>query len=116
MIGFFMSVLPSFEYHFNSILLTFITGVCSEIPCSIVLHFAETSYLNFIKIQLTGCCIMQDLGVGNFGTDYKQFCILPFFCLLALYFYIALLKVFLEYVPCKPFRYLFTLIGLLTYV
>ena len=61
--------MPSFEYHFNPLLLTFITGVCSEIPCSIVSRFAETSYLNFIEIQLTGCHMMQDLDVGNLGTD-----------------------------------------------
>ena len=68
--GSFACVLPSFEYHFNSLLLTFITGVCSEIPCSIVSRFAETSYLNFIGVQLTGCRMMRDLGVGNPGTDY----------------------------------------------
>ena len=62
--------LPSFEYHFNSLLLAFFTGVCSEIPYSIVSRFAETSYLNFIEIQLTGCHMMRDLGVGNLGTDY----------------------------------------------
>ena len=66
----FACVLPSFEYHFNSLLLTFITGVCSEIPCSIVSRFAETSYLNFMEIQVTGCHMMQDLGVENLGTDY----------------------------------------------
>ena len=45
-LGFSMSVLPSFEYYFNSLFLTFITGVCSEIPCSIVSRFAETGYHN----------------------------------------------------------------------
>ena len=63
-------VLPSFECHFSSLLLTFITGVCSEIPCSIVSRFAETSCLNFIEIQLSGCHMMGDVGVGNLGTDY----------------------------------------------
>ena len=53
----FACILPLFEYYFNSLLLTFITGFCSEIPCSIVSRFAETSYLNFIEIQLTGCHI-----------------------------------------------------------
>ena len=43
-------VLPSLGYHFNSLFLTFITGVCPEIPCSIVSHFTEISYLNFINI------------------------------------------------------------------
>ena len=87
LIGFFMSVLPSFEYHFNSILLTFITGVCSEIPCSIVLRFAETSYLNFIEIQLTGCHIMRDLGVGISQqiTNSFIFFIFLFTCSLLLY-------------------------------
>ena len=81
--GFFISVftcvLPSFEYHFDSLLLTFITGVCFEIPCSIVSCFAETSYLTFIAIQLTGCHMMRDPDVGNLGTDCWQFYILSFF-------------------------------------
>ena len=55
---------------FNSLVLTFITGVCSEIPCSIVSSFAETSYLNFIETQLTRCHMMRDPDVGNLGTDY----------------------------------------------
>ena len=46
------------------------TFTCSEIPCSIISRFAKTSYLNFIEIQLTGCHMMRDLGVGNLGTDY----------------------------------------------
>ena len=29
--------------------------VCSDIPCSSVLHFVETCYLTFIVIQLTDC-------------------------------------------------------------
>ena len=69
-----MRVLHAFCCHsniiFNSLLLTFITGLCSEIPCSIVSRFAENSYLNFIEIQLTDCHIMRDLGVGNLGKDY----------------------------------------------
>ena len=60
----FACVLPSFEYHFNSLLFTFIIGACSEIPCSLVSRFAETGYLNFIEIQPTGCHMMRDLGVG----------------------------------------------------
>ena len=66
----FAYVLPSFQHHFNSLLLTFITGVCSEIACSIASRFPETSYLNFIEIQRTGCHMMRDLGVENLGTDY----------------------------------------------
>ena len=58
------------RYHFNSLLLNFITGVCSEIPCSVVSRFVKTTYLNFIEIQLTGCHMTQDVGVGNVGTDY----------------------------------------------
>ena len=62
--------------------MTFITGACSEITCSIVLRFAErknakalakyakAGYLNFIESRLTGCHMMRDLGVGNLGTDY----------------------------------------------
>ena len=55
---------------FTPLLLTFITGVCSEIPYSIVSRFAETSYLNFTETQLTGCHMIRDLGVGYLGTDY----------------------------------------------
>ena len=69
-----MRVLHAFCRHSYITLIhfffTFITGVCSEDPRSIVSRFAETSYLNSIEIQLTGCCMTQDLGVGNLGTDY----------------------------------------------
>ena len=68
---YFAGILSSFEYHFNSLLLTFVTGVCSEIPCSNVSRYEGTSYLNFIAIQLTGCQGIQDLGVGNLGTYCK---------------------------------------------
>ena len=74
-LSFFMSVLHgvlTFYYHFNSLLLTFITGFCSGIPCSSVLHFVETSYLIFIAVQLTGCHVMWHLGAGNSETDDKQ--------------------------------------------
>ena len=68
-----MSILHAFCHHqFNSQLLTFIAGVCSEIPCSIFSRLAETSCLNFIVIQLTGCHMMKGLGVGNLGTDYYR--------------------------------------------
>ena len=50
-----MSVLHAFCRHSNIIL---------------ILRFVETSYLDFIEIQLTGYHMMQDLGVGNLGTDY----------------------------------------------
>ena len=66
----FACALPSLEYHYNPLLLTFITGIGSEIPCYIVSRFAETSYLNLIEIQVTGCRMMADLRVGNLGTDY----------------------------------------------
>ena len=72
-----LHVFPSFEYNFNSFLLTFITGVCSEILCSIVSHFAETIYVTFTAIQVTGCHIIQDLGVGNLGKDLTV--LYPFF-------------------------------------
>ena len=65
-LGFSMGVLHAFCCHLNIIL---ITGVCFEIPCPIVFCFAETGYLNFIAIELTDCHMMQDLGVGNLGTD-----------------------------------------------
>ena len=64
-----MSVLHSFL----SFLFTFITGFCSGIPWSSVSHFVGTIYLTFIAIQLTGCHVMQHLGVGILETDYKQF-------------------------------------------
>ena len=32
-------------------------------------QIAETSYLNFIAIQLTGCHMIQDLSMGNLGTN-----------------------------------------------
>ena len=61
-----------FQYHFNSLLLTFITGVYSETHCSNGSRFLETSYLTFIAIQITGCHVMRDLGVENLGEDYKK--------------------------------------------
>ena len=79
----FAGVLPSFEYNFNSLLLTLITGVCSEISCSSISCFVETMSLTFTVIQLTGCYVMWNLGVGNLGTDYTRFyiytCIYFFF-------------------------------------
>ena len=33
--------------------------------------YTHTSYLTFTAIQLTGCHVMQDLGVGILKTDYK---------------------------------------------
>ena len=63
---YFAGILSSFEYHFNSLLLTLINEVCFEIPCSSVSRYEVTSYLTFIAIQLTGCHEMLDLGVGNF--------------------------------------------------
>ena len=69
----FACVLPSFEYDFNSLLLTFITGVSSEIPCSIAKRFVKTGYSTFTAIQLTGFHMMQELGVGNLGTDLCLF-------------------------------------------
>ena len=62
---YFEGILPSFEYHFHSLLLAFINGVCSDIPCSSVSRFEETCYLTFIAIQLTGCHEMQDLDKIN---------------------------------------------------
>ena len=102
--GSFACVLPSFRYHFNSLFLTFITGVCSEIPFSIVSRFVETSSFNFIEVQLTGCRMMRHLGVENLGTDYYQFCIFPFFCLLVICFCMAPSWVFFENVSRKLFR------------
>ena len=91
LLGFFMRVLHAFFRHsniiFNSVLLTFITVVCSEIPCSIVSRFVETSYLNFIEIQLTGCHMMRDLSVGISEqiTNSFIFFLFLFTCSLLLY-------------------------------
>ena len=91
--SFFAGILP-FQYHFNSLLFAdFITQVCCEIPCSSISHFVKTSYLTFRAIQQTGCHVMQDPGVANLGTDYKQF----YFNFL-IYFYLPSLREFLEYV------------------
>ena len=79
--------LPSFRYKFNSILLTFITRVCSELPCSIVSRFAETSYLNFVAIQLTGChiCGIWVWGISEQITDsFISFLLFLFTCTLFL--------------------------------
>ena len=70
-------------YHFNSLLLTFITGFCSGIPCSSISHFVETSYLTFIAIQLTGCHVMRDLGVGILETElvlHVLICVCVYIC------------------------------------
>ena len=66
-------------YFFNLFqLLVFLLGVLDAFCChsniilfhSIVSRFAETNYLNFIEIQLTGCRIMRDLSVGSLTIDY----------------------------------------------
>ena len=75
--------------------LTLISRVCSEISSSIVSRFAETSYLNFIEIKLTGCHMIWELSVGNLGRDYKQFDIFSFFVVC---FCLAPSRVFSEYV------------------
>ena len=114
-----MSVLHAFCCHLNLILIhfyCFITGVCSEIPCSIFSRFAETIYLNSISFQLTGCHMMRDLVWGISEQTTNSF-ISFLFCLLVLYFYIAFSRVFFQYVSYKLFRwYLLNLIGLLTYM
>ena len=110
----FACLLPSLEY-FNSLLLTFIAGACSEIPCSIGSRFAETSYLNFIAIQLTGLPHDAEYGCVESRKRLLTVLYLFFLCLLVLYFHVAPSRVFFEYVSCKLFRwYLLILIGLLT--
>ena len=47
--GSFACVLPPLEYHFNSLLLSFIIGVCSEIPCSFVLLFWGNQLFEFYR-------------------------------------------------------------------
>ena len=65
----FESVVMSFEYRFYSPLLILLLEPVLRFPALLSRFFAETSYLNLIAIQLTGCHMMQDLGVGNLGTD-----------------------------------------------
>ena len=68
--------------YINSLLLTFTTGVCFEIPS----RFEETSYLIFIVVQQTGCHMITNSFTPT--------------------------RVFFEYVSCKLFRlYLLILIG-----
>ena len=50
------------------------------ISCSNISHFIETSYLTFTAIQLTGCYVMRDLGVGILETGYKQFYMCLYVC------------------------------------
>ena len=97
----------------NSLWLSFFLRVFSEIPCSVVSRFVEASYLTLITIQLTGCNMMQNLGVGDLRRLQTVF-YLFFFCLRLLYFYVAPFLVFFETTFCWLFRYLLILIGLLT--
>ena len=50
-LSFFMFFFCTAFYHFNLLLLTFITGFCLGIPCSSISHFVETSYLTFIEFN-----------------------------------------------------------------
>ena len=64
----FVGILQALHHHLS----TTVTGVCTEIPCSSILHFLETRNLSFIAVQQTVCCITWDLGVGNFRADCKS--------------------------------------------
>ena len=73
-------------YHLSIIFIDFqcissFTAFCSGIPYPSVSHFVEISYLTFTGIQLTGCHMMQHLGVRNLEPDYKQFYICVYVCL-----------------------------------
>ena len=83
----FRCFLSSFDFKFNSLLLTFMSGVCSEIHFSLVSRFGEICYLTLMTIQRTGCHMMQGLGVENLEI---YICI----CILYIYRYILLLSIF----------------------
>ena len=79
---------------------TYITGVCSEIPCSVYcLAFCGNQSFEFYRNSTDW--LPHDAGFGCGESQIANSFILSFFCLLVLYFYIAPLRVFFEYVSCK---------------
>ena len=111
----FARVLLLFEYHFNSLLLTFINGVLAlfsrvlQKPTIWILSKFNSMVVCWIVVNSTNSeqvtKILRLLRLLNFF----------FFGLLVLYFYIVPSRVYFEYVSCKVFRwYLLFLIGLLT--
>ena len=100
----FACLLPSFEYHFNSVLLTFITGVCSEIPCFICLAFCRNQLFKFYRNSMDWLPHYAGSGCGDSRIRLLTVLYLFFFCLHVLYFYIAPSRVFCEYMSCKLFR------------
>ena len=87
--GYFAGILLSVEYHFSSLLLSFITELCSEIPWSSVSCFFETSYLRFFAIQPIDFYKMWDLGVGilwQIPNSFKVFFSFLFFFFFCFYF------------------------------
>ena len=96
---FLMSILQAFYHHLNIILLPYITLVCSEIPCSGVSRYEETSYLNFTAIQLTGCHATQDLGVGNIYI-----------------YYIYIIYIYVYYIYIHIYTYIYVYIYIYIYI
>ena len=87
--GSFACVLPSFEYHFNSLLLIFISGICSEIP-GLLSHVLQKPVI----------CRIWVWGISEQITNS----FISFFCLLMLYFCVAPSQVFFEHVFGKSFN------------
>ena len=119
-LGFFMSILHTFCHHSNMILihfywLLFLKSVL-RFPAllSRVLPRPVIWILSKFIWLVAAWCGIWVRGISEQITN-SFISFLVFFCLLALYFYIAPLRLFFEYVSCKLFRWnLLILIGLLT--
>ena len=109
----FVWVLPWFDYHFNSFLLTFITEVCCNISLfSRVLQKPFTWILSKFNWLVPTSCRIWVWGILEQITNSFISFLFLFTCA---FFYIAPSRVFLKYVSCKLFRlYLLIFIGLLT--
>ena len=112
----FACFLPSFEYHFNSLLLTLLLKSVLRFPAllSRVLWKPVISILSKFNWLVVTWCGIWVWGISEQVTN-SFISFLFFFCLLVLYFCIAPSQLFFEYVSCKLFRWnLLILIGLLT--
>ena len=102
--------LPSYEYHFNSLLLVFllefVLGFLALLPQvlrkQIIWIFSQSNWL-----VATWCRIF----VWEISEQITKSFISFLFRLLVLYFHISPSRVFFQYVSCKLFRYLLILIG-----
>ena len=116
-LGFFMSVFHAFWRHLNIILIHFYWLLLLEsvlrFPALLSRIFGKPVILilsQFNWLVATWCMIW----VWGISEQITNSFIAFIFYLLVLYFYIAPLWVFLEYVCWQLFRYLLILIGLLT--